>query len=265
MNKDIDARIQFAEYFAAVSDEPDRWRGYLTALQGKRDDLDRKVAQLQIEQLKGSKDEGRIDELLAEIRKIEAQVKPITTITLHMTDVGSAKAKQILPERLLQVLGLPAREITGQGCQQADNERFRSFIENADVGRFRVVMLKPAIDSLKVILTQVKTTDAALYDSLGTAGALCVRYARGSRTLSSHSFGTALDVTIDGQFLGVGTPASGQTAEKVSKLAEYFGAAGWVWGGGFLVPDPMHFEVGSELFERWVDAGIFNNPLARNP
>jgi hypothetical protein len=52
-----------------------------------------------------------------------------------------------------------------------------------------------------------------------------------------------------------GVNPTGDRGDKLRKLATYFENAGWIWGGRDRVPDPMHFEVGLELFEQWVSAG----------
>ena len=254
MNQDIDVRIRFAEYFASVSDEPERWKGYLKYLTGKQKDLDAKLIQLAVEQRKGTKDEDRIDELLAEIRKIEVQVRPTQT-TITVPDL--TKPRVVTPARLLQVLGRPVRDVTGEGCQAAD-EPFKSRLEQATVGTFAVTMLKPAIASLKSILSVIEKGDPDLYRRMKSEGALCVRYMRGRQVFSSHAFGTAIDISIDGQFTPLGVSASGPAAANIRKVAEYFERAGWIWGGTFALPDVMHFEVGSDLFEQWLSAGTLD-------
>jgi hypothetical protein len=62
-------------------------------------------------------------------------------------------------------------------------------------------------------------------------GGLCVRYLRGSATrLSTHAFGTALDMSFAGQRLGtIGSSAA--DIERQEKTARYFERAGWIWGG----------------------------------
>jgi hypothetical protein len=261
MTQDIDARIRFAEYFAAVSDEPDRWRGFLTSLVARRDDLDRKLALLALEQERESKDQGRIDSLLADIRKLEVQVNATRAVAAPAAE--TAKPRAASQARLLQVLGRPVREITGQDCQPPD-EQFRSRLESANVGPFTVTMLKPAITSLKSILNDIQAADAPLYRSIGSLGALCVRYQRGSQNFSSHAFGTAIDLSVDGRIIPIGGIASGDAAVKLRKIADVFEKAGWLWGGSYRVPDPMHFEVGSDLFEAWTGAGMFEVASRQN-
>ena len=39
-------------------------------------------------------------------------------------------------------------------------------------------------------------------------------------------------------------------------LAEHFNEEGWFWGGGYNREDGMHFEVGEETLQKWVDEGL---------
>lgn len=62
------------------------------------------------------------------------------------------------------------------------------------------------------------------------------RLVRGGSTLSSHAYGTSIDVNAGENPLG-GMPTADQ-----KRLAEFFEARGWYWGERFSRPDPMHFE-----------------------
>jgi hypothetical protein len=57
------------------------------------------------------------------------------------------------------------------------------------------------------------------------------------RRLSSHTWGVALDVNA--RWCPYGSEAS-----QPAKLLSAFRAHGFVWGGEFSTPDPMHFEIG---------------------
>jgi hypothetical protein len=84
-----------------------------------------------------------------------------------------------------------------------------------------------------------------LLASVENGGALCVRFARGTSNLSSHSFGTAVDLAFDKSFFL--PPESSIEMTKQRKAAKYFERAGWVWGGK---RDYGHFEVGVALIEK---------------
>lgn len=249
MSQDIELRIRFAEYFAAVSEEPMRWEKFRDNLIAKRDDLDNKSRQLAQEQTKAAPDTTKIAALTQQLVRLEQQTKAVAKID---TTVGAARA--LSPARLLQVLGSPASEITDQTCQKP-NEAFAAQLGTESVGKFKVTMLRPAIESLKAVLEEAKQAEPALIERLGTAGGLCIRYARGTQRLSSHAFGVAIDLTLDGKFLPIGSAVTGDLAQSMGRIAEFFERAGWLWGGKFAVTDPMHFEISGDLFDYWLREG----------
>lgn len=75
-------------------------------------------------------------------------------------------------------------------------------------------------------------------------GAWAPRFVRGSRThLSNHAWGTAFDVNVQWNGLGV-TPALKGEKGSVRELVETAYENGFYWGGWFKGrPDGMHFEV----------------------
>lgn len=66
------------------------------------------------------------------------------------------------------------------------------------------------------------------------------RLVRGGSTLSSHAYGTSIDVNAGENPLG-SPPTDDQ-----KRLAEFFEDRGWYWGDRFSRRDPMHFE--------WIEA-----------
>jgi hypothetical protein len=66
------------------------------------------------------------------------------------------------------------------------------------VGPFQVIGLDSAVTSLSTIMTSIAFDQRLVYRVLGTAGMQCARNVRGSITnISNHSWGTAIDLTID--------------------------------------------------------------------
>ncbi|PWJ16548.1 M15 family metallopeptidase [Jannaschia seohaensis] len=177
-----------------------------------------------------------------------------------MTDVGILAKdrfnKGITQPRnrvMLEVLGHP-RTSYGESCQGVTQTRLRSLMETRQVGPIRVTMIKPALDSLERIMAKLRESEPALHDALGTAGALCVRLIRGSRSsVSNHSWGTAIDVKLQGQLDGFG---DGGTQFGLLLLAELFNEEGWYWGATYNREDSMHFEVGVETLRRWQAEGL---------
>jgi D-alanyl-D-alanine carboxypeptidase len=258
MNQDIEVRIRFAEYLASVSDEPGHWKAFLTGLVAKRDDLDAKKRQLAEAQLKQI-DEVQFTTLSQQIGRLEQQTKAVSA-----PDSGVSTVRPVSIERLSQVFGRPATNV-GLSCTQADNKAFTALLGSETVGKMKpVTMLRPALESLKSIFADMAGSEPALAASIDSAGGLCIRYARGTSRLSSHAFGTAIDLTLDGTISPVGLALTSDSGKRMAHVAEFFERAGWVWGGRFAVPDPSHFEIGADLFESWVREGKLNPPASAN-
>lgn len=153
---------------------------------------------------------------------------------------------------LIQTFGAPAEGL-GDTCATMTNPRLAGLLQNEQVGPVKVRMLKPALESLGVVLEKVKLADPDLYARINTSGSLCVRLVRGSTTsVSSHSFGLSVDLNIDGL---LDTLGDGRTQLGLTILSDFFNADGWVWGAAYGREDSMHFEVSKEQIEKWVIEG----------
>lgn len=153
---------------------------------------------------------------------------------------------------MLEVLGVP-RSTKTINCSGVTNPRLKALLETRQVGPIRVTMLKPALDSLERIVSKLKQSEPDIHDALGTAGALCARLIRGSSSSwSNHSWGTAIDVKLQGRLDGFG---DGGTQFGLLLLAELFNDEGWYWGATYNREDSMHFEVGVETLRRWQTEG----------
>lgn len=149
---------------------------------------------------------------------------------------------------MLELLGQP-RSQYGTDCQPITNQNLKNSVETRQVGPIKVTLLRPALESLERIMGKLKTSEPDLHDALGTAGGLCVRLVRGSKSsISNHSFGTAIDLKLEGKIDGFG---DGGTQFGLLLLAELFNAEGWYWGATYNREDSMHFEVGEETLRRW--------------
>jgi len=257
MNQDIEVRIRFAEYLATVSDEPSHWKEFLSGLVAKRDDLDTKKRQLAEAQVKAI-DETQFATLSQQIGRLEQQTKAVWA-----SDFGISGVRPLSVERLLQVFGRPAMNV-GFNCTQLDNKAIAAQLASETIGKLKAVtMLRPALESLKSVVADITKSEPALAASIDSAGGLCVRYARGSSNrLSPHAFGTAVDLRLDGMIFPIGVAPPTEIARRIARVAEYFERAGWVWGGRLALNDPMHFEVGADLFENWVREGKLNSPAS---
>lgn len=152
------------------------------------------------------------------------------------------------PSFLEEFLGRP-RDVLTDNCEAMTNAKLKELLIVEQVGPIKVTMLRPALDSMKRVFEKVQAADADLYKRISTAGSLCVRRIRGTtdRT-STHSFGLAVDLNIDGK---LDTFTDGKTQLGLTILADFFIAEGWVWGAGFGREDSMHFEVSRQQLETW--------------
>jgi hypothetical protein len=154
---------------------------------------------------------------------------------------------------MLELLGHP-RDNYGTDCRPMTSPRLVPALETRTIGNVKVTMLKPALDSFQRVMDRLRETDPDIHDKLGTAGALCARFIRGSNTaVSNHSWGTAIDLTLEGVLDGFG---DGGTQSGLVIIALYFNDEGWYWGAGFGREDSMHFEAGEELIRKWVAEGL---------
>jgi hypothetical protein len=114
-------------------------------------------------------------------------------------------------------------------------------------------MLRPALESFEGVMQRLRDEEPSIYAAIGTAGALCARYVRGSSgSVSSHAWGAAVDLTLTGDLDRMG---DGATQFGLVVLAEFFNQAGWYWGAGYGREDSMHFEVGEALLRQWIAEG----------
>lgn len=150
----------------------------------------------------------------------------------------------------------PRTDYTGE-CQNPTVAEFKRMVRTESVGPFRATGIVPALDSLRMIFAQVKSELPELHAVLGSAGMLCCRFKRISGQVveepSNHSWGTAIDIKIDGQLDNQGDD---QCFRGLLLLAKFFNAARWVWGVSFPVEDAMHFEASAELIRDWKRAGL---------
>jgi len=152
------------------------------------------------------------------------------------------------PSFLLEKFGLP-RESLSDDCEPMTNPKLKAMLVTESVGPIRVSMLRPAVDSMRNVFEKIKAVDADLYARIATAGALCVRRIRGSQnSVSTHAFGLAVDLNIDGV---LDTLGDGRTQLGLTILADFFQAEGWFWGASFSREDSMHFEVSREMITKW--------------
>jgi hypothetical protein len=164
---------------------------------------------------------------------------------------GLNAARQVT---MLSLLGNPRGSYT-RDCQPVTHPRLRDLVRTANVGPFRVTGLGPAVESLTEVLADIQREQQEVFAALGTAGMLCARLVRGSASsISNHSFGTAIDLTLNGM---LDAPGNGRTQSGLAAIAPIFNRHGWYWGAGFPREDAMHFELSDQKIRQLHAAGVF--------
>jgi hypothetical protein len=116
---------------------------------------------------------------------------------------------------------------------------------------FNVTGLRQAVESFDRILEHIALNKPELAKRISTAGMFCCRAVRGSTVnFSNHSFGTAIDLKIDGV---LDKPGDGFCLPELANIAQIAGQYGWSWGGWFSNEDAMHFEAGEALVKQWAE------------
>lgn len=182
---------------------------------------------------------------------VPAEVAPSVTSVLRRDSLGPLNVglHALSNSFMLAKLGKP-RESFSTDCQPVSNATLKKNIKTDGVGPFRVTGLAPAVDSLKSVMTDIKAAQPDIYAALGTAGMLCCRFVRGSTTsISNHSWGTAVDLTLNGVLDKRG---DGMVQYGLAVIAPIFNKHGWYWGAGFPTEDAMHFEIGRDLLESFL-------------
>jgi D-alanyl-D-alanine carboxypeptidase len=159
--------------------------------------------------------------------------------------------------RMIELLGNPRDNYTGE-CQEITNKTLRKKISTQKFGKVKLTGLTVAIESLRSIFGRVSVEIPQLIPHLGTAGMLCCRRVKLpggvlGKNISNHSWGTAVDVTVDGK---LDIQGDGLAQRGLLILSTYFNAAGWVWGASFPREDAMHFEVSAQLLTKWSRDGL---------
>jgi Putative peptidoglycan binding domain/D-alanyl-D-alanine carboxypeptidase len=160
---------------------------------------------------------------------------------------------------ILNALGKPGA-LTAD-CTEVTGQRVLNLlVQNEDVGPFKVSGIRPAIEVLKRVFAEVQQHEPALFAALGTAGMLCCRRVRTtdgsiSPNFSNHSWGTAVDIKINGQ---LDPRNDGKALRGLLMLHPFFNKEGFFWGAGFggSSEDSMHFEASDELVRDWQQQGL---------
>lgn len=124
-------------------------------------------------------------------------------------------------------------------------KRVKDRLITGSVGPMRVTGHRAALESLSTMFAKVKRDLPDLYGLIASWGMYNLRNIRGKNCYSNHSWGTAIDLIVDGLAIHLGET---QSCKGVDALVPYFNEAGWYWGGGYRKrKDCMHFECGLQL------------------
>ena len=174
---------------------------------------------------------------------------------------GLNAARQITMKTLL---GTPRGNFSKE-CKPVTNSILKALMRTEDVGHFKVTGLAPMIEVLRAVFADIKEEEPEVFAGLGTAGVLCARLVRGSAvSISNHSWGTAIDLTLNGQLDARGD--KNRTTQKgLARIAPIFNRHKMYWGAGFPVEDSMHFELSDQLIRKLHAEGVFSGSISTLP
>ncbi|HEU0012612.1 MAG TPA: hypothetical protein VFQ45_02975, partial [Longimicrobium sp.] len=144
---------------------------------------------------------------------------------------GLSAARQ---KTMLDIFGAPCP--LNADCTAVTNQKVKRLLVTQNVGPFAVTGIRPTVEALSRIFTRVRQEQPDLFRAVGTAGVLCCRRVRRppgqppSPNYSNHSWGTAIDLTVQGRLDPRG---NGTTQFGILLLAPYFHAQRFFWGAGF--------------------------------
>lgn len=165
---------------------------------------------------------------------------------------------------MIALIGNPRGNYSAE-CRWPTNKAVLDLVvQGINVGPFKVSGLRPAVETLERIFAEIRANEPDIYKVLGTAGMLCCRYVRGSTSsISNHSWGTAIDLTLEGVLDKRG---DGRAQVGLLAIHKYFNAHSFFWGAAFPVEDAMHFEASEQLIQRWHAEGLFgdHHPVISN-
>lgn len=141
----------------------------------------------------------------------------------------------------------------GRYCPPANVQAFKNRVKLRNVGPFRVSGFDLAVESLKDIMKEIKREEREVYNALQSDGMLCCRRISGSKSISNHAWGMALDLKINGVRDDIN---DGNALYGITLIAPIFHKHGWYWGAGFSKEDSMHFEISREKLNQWGKDGL---------
>lgn len=137
-----------------------------------------------------------------------------------------------------------------QNCQPPSNQDFKKLCSfNVHLEGLSGVLwgMEAAVASLRRVLDDIKEEKPEIYALLGHEGMGCCRYQRGSSTaISNHSWGAAIDLTINGK---LDVRGNNRMMRGILEIAPIFKRHKWYSGATFRTEDAMHMEISREWLQ----------------
>ncbi len=163
---------------------------------------------------------------------------------------------------MLTLIGNP-RGTYSDDCRFPTNLSVSRLMVEEKIDHISVTGLNKAVESLRSVFSEIKRDHPEIYEVMGSAGMLCCRLVRGSKTsISNHSWGTAIDLTIEG---AVDKRGDDRVQVALLEIYKIFNKHQFFWGAAFPVEDSMHFEASDQLIRKWAKEGAFGSSVQTAP
>ena len=161
---------------------------------------------------------------------------------------------------MLALIGNPRGSYAAES-QEPTNPEVIALLETADFGLFRARGIRPAVEVLHRVMRDIALEKPEVFPRIGSAGMLACRLVRGSASaISTHSWGTAIDLTIDGK---ADPQGDAEVQQGLLEIDPIFNRHGFYWGAAFATGEAMHFEASEQLVRKWAAEGRFARPAPR--
>lgn len=257
VNQDIELRLRFADYFAAVSLDPDRkqWKDYREYLKTQRDDVRNEIDQLEQERGQEAsmprKDTEKIDRMVRHLGWLYKELGyvepnrnvPITQRALALSTNDKsltviAKSQRLSPGSIsTSSIPSPIRDpatiakMTVGECVVPDNEEFLRTLKEGIMlpGQGKVVMIKEFWDKANADIKELKNALPGLYSKLYIANQpVCV-----SKQYNGELYtGEATQLKLYLEQADVSGDIGSWDQKKVDdyrRLVDFMNSKGWYW------------------------------------
>lgn len=181
-------------------------------------------------------------------------ITPTTLVEIPTNlNQGLTQAKH---ETLVEIFGPPCDP--SRECSPVSNPKLKGLMVRKNVGPFFVFGIRPAVDALERIFAEIKQQKPDLYKQIQNGGMLCCKSARNVQSrFNEHSWGTAIDLQISGQFDASGDK---KTQSGLLELYPFFNKEKFFWGAESEKSEQsFHFEASAELIMEWQQAGMLSD------